>query len=166
MTCDNQFFCDGSAGSPALGFFSWGLGVRRRCFRFWFIGFRFGEALNPGPPVSDSAITFAVINPTTILDKEWQIQQVGADVLLASETSANDRVQKIMSSKLRGKGFRCVWGAPSTTRFHASSGSAMLRSYAVGVAAISRLPCRPALQPLPSEMHASCRISECFRSRP
>ena len=37
-----------------------------------------------------------------------------------------------------------------------------LRSYAVGVAAMSRLPCRPAVQPLPAEMQASCRITECF----
>ena len=38
----------------------------------------------------------------------------------------------------------------------------MLRSYATGVAAFSRLPCRPAVLPLPSEMQASCRITECF----
>ena len=134
----------------------------REDVRLWFLGFRFGEALHPGPPLGRDVVTFAVVNPTTILDKEWQIQQVQADVLLASETSANARVQKIMSYKLRGKGFRCIWGEPSATRYHAGSGTAMLRSYAVGVAAMSRLPCRPAVQPLPAEMQASCRITECF----
>ncbi|OLQ12224.1 hypothetical protein AK812_SmicGene3898 [Symbiodinium microadriaticum] len=125
------------------------------------IGFRYGEALNPGP-ASCATVTFAVINPTTILDKEWQIQQVGADVLLASETSANQKVQKIMSSKLRGLGFRCMWGAPTADRFHNTTGQHMLRSYAQGVAAFSRLPCRPPLHPLADDLLASCRITECF----
>ena len=130
----------------------------------WTVGFRFGEAQNPGPVrLQDaSVVTFAVINPTTILDKEWQVNQVGADVLVASETSANARVQGIMSFKFRGLGYRCMWGHPTETRFHAGSGKAMLRSYAQGVAALSKLPCRPALHCLPPAMLHSCRISECF----
>ena len=144
-----------------------GTGVIVSCqgpFLHWTIGFRFGEAQNPGPmPVAASfLVTLAVINPTTILDKEWHINEVGADVLIASETSANARVQNIMSYKLRGLGFRCMWGHPTETRFHASSGRAMLRSYALGVATFSKLPCRPPLQVLPAEMRHSCRIAECF----
>ena len=141
-----------------------GFGVTSACrasFHLWFIGFRFGEALHPGPPAS-SAICLAVINPTTILDKEWHVNQVGADVLIASETSANARVQDIMSTRLRGSGFRCLWGHPTETRHHACSGKAMLRSYALGVAVFSKLPCRPAVQPLPKQLALSCRISECF----
>ena len=133
-------------------------------FVLWSDGFRYGEALRPGPRSAAVApvITFAVINPTTILDKEWQVSQVSADVIIASETSANARVQRIMSSKFRGLGYRCMWGHPTETRFHAGSGRAMLRSYAIGVATLSRLPCRPALHCLPDAMLHSCRLSECF----
>ena len=132
--------------------------------RFWFIGFRFGEALHPGPPRvrSASELTLAVVNPTTILDKEWHINQVGADVLIASETSANAQVQQIMSHKFRGLGYRRVWGQPTETRHHLSTGRSMLRSYALGVALLSKCPCRPAVQPLPENMATSCRISEGF----
>ena len=128
----------------------------------WFIGFRFGEATHPGPSSVGSSVTLAVVNPTTILDKEWQMNQVGADVLIASETSANARVQQIMSHRFRGLGFSCLWGHPTATRHHTTTGKAMLRSYALGVAAFSKLPCRPAVQPLPDHMSMSCRISECF----
>ena len=148
-----------SASQAEKGF--WPVCCREGSFDLWMIGFRYGEALNPGP-ASCATVTFAVINPTTILDKEWQIQQVGADVLLASETSANQKVQKIMSSKLRGLGFRCMWGAPTADRFHNTTGQHMLRSYAQGVAAFSRLPCRPPLHPLADDLLASCRITECF----
>ena len=75
-------------------------GLRRRFVSLFFglDGFRYGEALRPGPRSAAVApvITFAVINPTTILDKEWQVSQVSADVIIASETSANARVQRIM----------------------------------------------------------------------
>ena len=92
------------------------------------------------------------------------MNEIGADVLVASETSANARVQKNMSFKFRGMGYRCMWGHPTETRFHAGSGRAMLRSYALGVAALSKpkLPCRPSIQGLPLEMLHSCRIAECF----
>ena len=131
-------------------------------FLLWFQGFRFGEASNPGPPRASSLVTLAVCNPTTILDKEWQLQQIQADVLIASETSANAQVQQIMTSKLRGLGFRCLWGAPTETRHHAATGKAMLRSYALGVALFSKLPCRPPVQPLPAPMDLSCRLTEAF----
>ena len=116
-------FSGSSASQAEKGF--WPVCCREGSFDLWMIGFRYGEALNPGP-ASCATVTFAVINPTTILDKEWQIQQVGADVLLASETSANQKVQKIMSSKLRGLGFRCMWGAPAADRFHNTTGQHML----------------------------------------
>ena len=83
-------------------------------------------------------------------------------MLLASETSANGRVQKIMNFKLRGLGFRCMWGAPTLDRYRCTTGQPMLRSYAQGVAVFSRVPCRPPLQALPPELLASCRITECF----
>ncbi|CAE7944911.1 unnamed protein product, partial [Symbiodinium sp. KB8] len=90
----------------------------------------------------DSTLTLAVVNPTTILDKEWHFNQIGADVIIASETSANAQVQRIMH--------------------HLSTGRSMLRSYALGVALLSKGPCRPAVQPLPDIMATSCRITEGF----
>ncbi|CAE7630128.1 unnamed protein product [Symbiodinium sp. CCMP2592] len=131
-------------------------------FFLWFIGYRFGEAKNPGPRSQSGSLTLAVVNPTTILDKEWHINRVGADVLFASETSANAQVQQIMNHKFRGLGYSCLWGHPTETRHHTSSGRAMLRSYALGVAVFSKLPSRPAVQPLPDAMSLSCRISEGF----
>lgn len=123
-------------------------------FLLWFIGFRFGEADHPGPRRvrEDSTLTLAVVNPTTILDKEWHFNQIGADVIIASETSANAQVQRIMSHRFRGLGYRCVWGHPTETRHHLSTGRSMLRSYALGVALLSKGPCRPAVQPLPDIM--------------
>ena len=157
-------FCSGRscAGFEVFRTF-WGFRVYGcvRLFVSWLLGYRFGEALHPGP-LAASSVTFAVVNPTTILDKEWQIQQVGADVLLASETSANQRVQKIMTFRFRGLGYRCMWGAPTADRYHKDSGQPMLRSFAQGVAAFSSVPCRPPLHPLPDELFASCRITECF----
>ena len=143
-----------------LGLFR--IACRLGSFLIWFQGFRFGEATNPGPPRAASMVTLAVCNPTTILDKEWQLKQIQADVLIASETSANAQVQQIMSSKLRGLGFRCLWGAPTETRHHAATGKAMLRSYALGVALFSKLPCRPSVHALPANMHLSCRLTEAF----
>ncbi|CAE7263872.1 unnamed protein product, partial [Symbiodinium sp. CCMP2456] len=56
----------------------------------------------------------------------------------------------------------CSLQARPRQMFHTGSGRAMLRSYALGVATFSKLPCRPPLQDLPAEMLSSCRIAECF----
>ena len=95
-------------------------------------GFRFGEALHPGPqadlrryfpvegspppaqtepaqqsPVTDCC-TFAVVNPTSVLHKAKCFEQLGADVLILSETSAVEHAQRMTTSAMRPLQFKCL----------------------------------------------------------
>ena len=104
-----------------------------------FVGCRVGEAKNPGPALprgqqdirafltqpkkqpafrrpqaaTDAHLfTVGVANPTSVLHKEHELAQVGADLLFLSETSAVSRTQRIMKPKLRQAGMSVVWGQP------------------------------------------------------
>ena len=108
-------------------------------------GFRFGEALHPGParqttlnhffsrqespaaapaqrgsalPAGPStSCVFAVINPTAILNKEKQLSALAADVVAVAESSAVLATQQLMSSKLRAWVF-AVTGVPPCLAIH------------------------------------------------
>ena len=124
-------------------------------------GVRVGEAANPGPDDSVNFVT-AVINPTTILHKSHCLQQVCADVILASETAATAQVQRLMWPELRSVGYRPFWGPPVPERIHPLTGRIGLRGAAVGTAVFTRAPGRPAIDTFEPEVASSCRISECF----
>ena len=82
------------------------------------LGFRFGEALNPGPgqhcePHATTILAeFSVcaLNPTAVLNKSRNILDIGANVYCLSETSATKFVQNEVDRQL-AKPFRAHWGA-------------------------------------------------------
>ena len=69
-----------------------------------------GEALKPGPP-SSVEVTFAAINPTTVLDKVIEISSLNAQVILASETAATANVQRSSNAAFRARDIRCIGAA-------------------------------------------------------
>ena len=105
---------------------------------------------------------FAVINPTTVLDKAIEVTGLNANVVMAAETAATTQVQKLVNPKLRSRGYSACWGCPVPDRFHPSSGKPGLRGSALGTAVFTNLPCRYSLSELAPEVQASCRLSECF----
>ena len=123
-------------------------------------GVRIGEASHPGP-YGGSDITFAVINPTAILNKADLVSEVGAQVILASETSATALTQQTMRGPLRSKGYQSFWGNPVPEQLQTKTGVCR-RGLSIGTAVFSQLPARPAIRPYTPEQIASCRISECF----
>ena len=126
--------------------------------KFWFP--RFGEATNPGPGLD--SVAFAAINPTTILHKVPELLELGAHVVVASETAANRAVQSTVTRQLRQHKFRCHWGPPVPDRVNADTGRVGMRGAALGTATFSALPSRSSLEDLPDFMSSSCRISESF----
>ena len=130
----------------------------------WWLGFRFGEALNPGPSgrCFRDLLSVALINPTTVLHKADAIAEVNADVILAAETAATYAVQRVMSPALRSKGYKCHWGPPVPERFHPSTALPGWRGAALGTAVFTSLPSRDTLGALSPEQLGSCRISECL----
>ena len=152
-----------------------------------FSGFRFGEAKHPGPQTnllrffgdarchsvqSDAAktaaqaspdrCTFAVVDPTSVLHKAQCFQQVGADVLVLSETSAVAQAQRMTASAMRSFHFKCLWGLPVPSHHREGSSGPSLRGHAAGVATMSRLPCRAARPPMAAVALDTCRLFDCF----
>ena len=126
----------------------------------WLLrGFRYGEALHPGPSVS---VTLAVVNPTTILHKTPELMELGADILVLSETAATRAVQHSVSRELRQRKFVAWWGSPCPDRVNVDTGRPGLRGAALGTAVITSLPSRGPLNSFPDYMSSSCRINECF----
>ena len=125
-----------------------------------YVATRIGEAKNPGPSMGTD-IVVAVINPTAIRNKAEIVSEVGAHVVLASETSATALTQQYMRTPFRKEGFACYWGPPVPEQVQTKSGQC-LRGLSLGTAVYTRLPGRPSPRPFSPEQDASCRISECF----
>ena len=70
-----------------------------------------GEAENPGP-----GLRVVAVNCTSLQKQLEQILKLDADVILLTEVRATDPLQRHLQDQLRKKGFRVVWGAPSTRR--------------------------------------------------
>ena len=100
-------------------------------------GFRIGEAANPGPPG-------------------------GADVLALAETSAVDRVQKLVGRDMQRHSYRVHWGRSVACHSRPETAQPVLRGLAAGVALASRLPSRASRPGLPEEAIETCRLSEAF----
>ena len=150
-------------------------------------GFRFGEAKNPGPqtdlfryfpqpngappptvpsPLTEGhradCCTFAVVNPTSVLHKANCLKEVGADVLILSETSAVEQTQKCTTAAMRKLNFKCMWGRPVPSHYREGSHKVSLRGYAAGVAVMSQAPCRNSRPAMPPAALETCRIMDCF----
>ena len=79
-------------------------------WRWYLSSERIGEADNPGPDQLP-AVCICAFNPTSVYQRSDQLARCG-DVVLLSETSATQRVQKIESLALRKLGIRSVWSPP------------------------------------------------------
>lgn len=124
-----------------------------------FTAMRVGEAANPGP---DLSMTWAITNPTSIVSKAQQYQQLiqkhGLDFISASETAATQRVQRQFSAAMRTLGFRSKWATPLPDRVERSDLQPSLRGKASGVAMFARWPIRHLMDTISPETQASARL--------
>ena len=97
-----------------------------------------------------------------MLNKSLVLAQLGADVVVASETAATRAVQSTVSFELRSYSVQALWGHPAPERYHYESGQPSLRGAATGVALFSRLPCRGPLEPLSLDSEITSRLTEGF----
>ena len=147
-------------------------------------GFRWGEALHPGPSgqtsirqffgprdrpepdvpaPDDSSCVFAVVNPTSVLHKVPVLLRTGADIIAMSETSAVCQVPAVYSKNLSADTTtRSIGGLPVPSHTREDCSHPTMRGLAAGVALASRLPSHCSRPGLPPDAAATCRLSECF----
>ena len=107
-------------------------------------------------------VTLAVINPTSILNKEDLVAGLRAHIIFASETSAVSLVQHSSGAKLQRHGLNTIWGSPVSPHVSAKTGLDTLRDHAAGVAIIGSLPLTHPCIPLSETALASLRIVEAM----
>ena len=127
----------------------------------WTLGFRFGEALHPGP-VCDSMLTCVIANPTAIHRKEVEIRELDADAVCLAETSADASVQNTFSRTMAVHGYRAFFGQAVPPLWDDTPEGATVRGAAGGVAIVTRLPSRLSPSQLPTAIAASTRLVEAF----
>ena len=114
------------------------------------------EAAIPDPEI----FRLAVVNPTTVLNKEAELHSLQAQIYLLAETAAVARAQDIVTARLRPAGYHWVWGSPVASHV---SGNDMttdsLRGMASGTAVASLFPVRPPFTALPEDVATSQRIT-------
>ena len=128
-------------------------------------GFRFGEALNPGPARRRSKpelIRFCITNPTSIAKKEDSyvnlIKAKTCHLVSLSETAATEIMQNHFTASMRKHQMQCQWSTPvqpfrnTITSYEAAKGKAN------GTGLISTIPFRPARLQLPNTWTANPRI--------
>jgi len=98
---------------------------------------RIGEADNPGP----AAISYKIglINPTSVYNKQDDIQSLQCHTYALSETSATASVQAEMDFKFRQMGFRSAWSPPVAPHLACTYDTAK-RGQASGVPVHSHFP--------------------------
>lgn len=79
--------------------------VRFNCFSMYYAT-PVGQASNPGP--DSEGIRLAICNPTAVHKKVDLQLKFNAQIIVASETSATNIIQKQVSSDLKSKGFRSL----------------------------------------------------------
>ena len=123
-------------------------------------GFRFGEALNPGP---DSKLRFCVTNPTCVsnkFDAYWDLVNLeGCNVISLSETAATQSVQLQLSAKFKFKKCTFVWGPAVPPLTNTTTGVAHTRGRASGVALLANVATRPSRLDTPPEWEFSSRFT-------
>ena len=112
------------------------------------------------PAVTGDQFTVAVVNPTSVHGKTATLLELGAQVVLMSETSAVSEVQLHTQRQLKARGFFSVWGQPVQPHMSRRTGEATLRGHALGVAIASSFPLHQPPVPLPAELHSTQRLTE------
>ena len=153
-----------------------------------FVGCRVGEAKNPGPALprgqqdirdflkqtkkqpafrqpqaaTDSHLfTVGVANPTSVLHKQHELAQVGADLLFLSETSAVSRTQRIMKP-LRQERLSVIWGHPVQCHDSEFGPDKSLKGHAARVAILSTGQAPAPVPQMPDSMLATQRLVEAM----
>ena len=90
----------------------------------------------------------AVLNPTSLLNKEAHLVALQSHVCMISETSAVAKAQHVVAGRLRSTGLSWVWGTAVPPHQTDTARARSLRGHAAGVAIASLFPVRPPFQPL------------------
>lgn len=131
----------------------------------YFHDSRIGEAQNPGPaPYSRSPkmITCAVTNPTALVGKREQIQDLNADVLFLSEVSTTSYAQKNLQYEYQKVGMKCFWSAPVACKRETVDGRPSLRGEASGTAILTSLQSHSFRGSIDPIFWNTCRVSTCI----
>ena len=124
------------------------------------------QASHPQPltptPRDAGQVALAVINPTSIHNKEDLVAGLRAHIIFASETSAVSFVQHSSGAKLQRHGLTTIWGSPVSPHVSAKTGLDTLRGHAAGVAIIGSLPLTHPCIALSETALASLRIVEAM----
>ena len=130
--------------------------------RLLSLGFRFGEALHPGPCDNGEEYTFLITNPTSICQKAQIFKEViyesGAHFVAVSETSATLAVQRHFTAQMNHLRWKSFFSAPAPPQKERLDHEASLRGRALGVAALSCLPIRNCCDGLPTIWENSLRL--------
>ncbi|CAE6968657.1 unnamed protein product [Symbiodinium sp. CCMP2456] len=96
---------------------------------------------------SDPFFRLAVVNPTSVLNKEPHLVALQCHICLLSETSAVDRAQQVVRRRLHQAGFAWVWGEPVPAHQTERAPTGSMRGHAAGVAIASLFPVRAPFDP-------------------
>ena len=116
-------------------------------------GERVGEAGHPGPSTpahTQEHATFAITNPTAIINKGEIYSSLRYHFCACSETAATLAAQTAFRRELKDKDCKVFWSSPAPYRHERKDGKMPLRGKATGVAAISRIPCQYQRQEAPT----------------
>ena len=128
--------------SGAIDLMTWFL-KKHNINHFFGNGNRIGEAKNPGPEQKDREhFRLALVNPTTLHNRQQDLLQLNADAIALSETSATVRVQYETIQAFRKCQHSCLFSAPVENQKQRLDGDSSLRGQAAGTAIIARIPIR------------------------
>ena len=129
----------------------------------WLLGTRVGEASHPGPANSETTMTFAILNPTVLTERQSDIVQLGADVICLAETSATATIQKEFNKFLTTTPYIASWSPPvlpQKTVVNPFMASMARRGEPLGTASLHRSPCRQSRVPFHPVLQESLRVSQ------
>ena len=94
---------------------------------------------NPGPRVR-----VAVVNPTALNGKTEEIVKLKSQIALASEISATDYAQKLISKDFSNESYKCLFSKPVPVpdKKLTQDGRPSLSGDAIGTAVLAKVPIR------------------------
>ena len=119
-----------------------------------FFGTCVGQASNPGP----GKLRLAIVNPTAVLKKVGDLLELGANIIVAAETSETELTQKQVTQSFLQKKFRCFWSPPVQSQFDTQDSRPSFRGEALGTAIFTSIPARRARVDVPIALTNSCRF--------
>lgn len=129
----------------------------------WYKGIRIGEASNPGPANTEQQLTFAILNPTVLTERQQDIIDLNADTICLAETSATATIQAEFNAFLSKTPYRANWGPPVKPQKAVVNPLMAIesrRGEALGTASLHRTPHRQPRLPLDSVLEATLRVTQ------